>query len=67
VVSFFWIHFHRIMSTGFAPRRFDLFLLFAFLSFVALTPYALLTYTRLQGAISTHRKGSCSTSPSSSA
>ncbi len=50
VVSVFWIHFHRIMSTGFAPRRFDLFLLFAFLAFVALTPYALLTYTRLQGA-----------------
>lgn len=49
IVSVFWYRFHRIMSTGFAPRRLDMILLFAFLAFVALTPYALLTYTRLRG------------------
>jgi uncharacterized membrane protein len=49
VVSIFWFRFHRIMSTGFAPRRIDVILLFAFLAFVALTPYALVTYTRMRG------------------
>ena len=49
LVSIFWYRFHRIMSTGFAPRTPDMIMLFAFLAFVALTPYALLTYTRLRG------------------
>ena len=49
VVSGFWFRFHRIMSTGFAPRRIDVILLFAFLAFVALTPYALVTYSRMRG------------------
>jgi uncharacterized membrane protein len=49
VVSMFWFRFHRIMSTGFAPRRPDVVLLFAFLAFVALTPYALVTYSRMRG------------------
>ncbi len=49
VVSVFWFRFHRIMSTGFAPHRPDVVLLFAFLAFVALIPYALVTYMRLRG------------------
>ena len=49
VVSGFWFRFHRIMSTGFVPRRIDVVLLFAFLAFVALTPYALVTYSRMHG------------------
>lgn len=47
IVSIFWFRLHRIMATGFAPRRLDVILLFAFLAFVALVPYALVTYTRL--------------------
>lgn len=57
VVSIFWIRFHRVMSTGFAPRRLDVILLFAFLAFVALTPYALVTYTRMQGGEGYSRQG----------
>ncbi|HEX3466028.1 MAG TPA: TMEM175 family protein [Candidatus Elarobacter sp.] len=49
IVATFWLRFHRIMSTGFAPRRLDMLLLFAFLSFVALVPFSLITYTRLVG------------------
>jgi len=49
IVSVFWIRFHRVMTCGFVPRRHDLVLLFTFLAFVALTPYALVTYSRLQG------------------
>ena len=49
VVTAFWIRFHRIMSVGFAPRPADITLLFAFLAFVALTPYALVTYSRMLG------------------
>lgn len=51
VVSLFWFRFHRIMSTGFAPHRPDVILLFAFLAFVALTPYAMLTFSRLNGGV----------------
>ena len=47
-VSLFWLRFHRLMSTGFVPHHQDIVLLFAFLAFVALMPYALLTYSRLQ-------------------
>lgn len=50
VVSVFWYRFHRIMSSGFAPNGVDVILLFAFLAFVALTPYALVTYMRLHAA-----------------
>jgi uncharacterized membrane protein len=57
VVSIFWIRFHRVMSTGFAPRQLDVILLFAFLAFVALTPYALVTYTRMQGDGGYSRQG----------
>jgi hypothetical protein len=37
------------MAIGFAPRTVDIWLLFGFLSFVALVPYSLITYTRLVG------------------
>jgi len=49
MLSIFWLRFHRIMAIGFAPRPLDMVLLFAFLAFVALVPYALVTYTRLLG------------------
>ncbi len=49
LLGVFWLRFHRIMAIGFAPRRADVVLLFAFLSFVALMPYALITYMRLLG------------------
>ena len=48
-VAMFWLRFHRIMAIGFAPRRLDLALLFALLSFIALVPFALITYMRLLG------------------
>lgn len=57
VVSIFWFRFHRIMSTGFAPERLDIVLLFAFLAFVALTPYALVTYTRMHAGEGSSREG----------
>jgi uncharacterized membrane protein len=47
VLAIFWLRFHRIMAIGFAPRPVDVALLFAFLAFVALAPYALVTYMRL--------------------
>ena len=49
LLAMFWLRFHRIMAIGFAPRRVDLVLLFGLLSFVALVPFALITYTRLLG------------------
>jgi uncharacterized membrane protein len=49
LLGIFWLRFHRIMAIGFSPRPTDIALLFAFLSFVALVPYALVTYTRLLG------------------
>lgn len=49
LLGIFWLRFHRIMATGFAPRPLDIGLLFGFLSFVALVPFALVTYTRLLG------------------
>lgn len=57
VVSLFWFRFHRIMSTGFAPHRLDVILLFAFLSFVALTPYAMLTYSRFNAGVHVSPEG----------
>ena len=42
LVSVFWIGFHRIVATGFAPQRIDMVLALAYLAFVALTPYAML-------------------------
>ena len=47
IVSAFWVRFHRIMATGFAPARTDVFLAFAYLAFVALTPYAMLVNVSL--------------------
>jgi uncharacterized membrane protein len=49
LLAIFWLRFHRIMAIGFAPRPLDLALLFAFLAFVALAPFALVTYMRLLG------------------
>ncbi len=49
LLAVFWIRFHRIMAIGFAPRPLDIVLLFGFLAFVALMPYALVTYMRLLG------------------
>ena|SRR5437660_144181 len=49
LLGIFWLRFHRIMAIGFAPRTFDIALLFGFLSFVALVPYSLITYMRLIG------------------
>ena len=49
LLGIFWLRFHRIMAIGFAPRTPDIWLLFGFLSFVALVPYSLITYTRLVG------------------
>jgi uncharacterized membrane protein len=49
LLGIFWLRFHRIMSIGFAPRTVDIWLLFGFLSFVALVPYSLITYTRMNG------------------
>jgi uncharacterized membrane protein len=49
LLAMFWLRFHRIMAIGFAPRRVDLALLFGMLSFIALVPFALITYTRLLG------------------
>lgn len=49
LLAMFWLRFHRIMAIGFAPRRVDLVLLFGLLSFIALVPFALITYTRLLG------------------
>ncbi len=57
IVSVFWFRFHRIMATGFAPHVPDLLLLFGFLAFVALVPFALVTYTRLFGGASVSREG----------
>jgi uncharacterized membrane protein len=41
VLVMLWLNFHRMMSTAFAPRRFDLFLAFAYLGFASLMPYAM--------------------------
>ncbi len=49
LLGVFWLRFHRVMAIGFAPRTLDIWLLFGFLSFVALVPYSLITYTRLVG------------------
>jgi len=49
LLGIFWLRFHRVMAIGFAPRTVDIWLLFGFLSFVALVPYSLITYTRLVG------------------
>ena len=49
LLGIFWLRFHRVMAIGFAPRAVDIWLLFGFLSFVALVPYSLITYTRLIG------------------
>src|ERR1700760_1174920 len=49
LLAMFWLRFHRIMAIGFTPRRIDLVLLFGMLSFIALVPFALITYTRLLG------------------
>jgi uncharacterized membrane protein len=49
LVGIFWLRFHRIMAIGFAPRPFDIGLLFGLLSFIALVPYSLVTYFRLIG------------------
>jgi uncharacterized membrane protein len=49
LVAIFWLRFHRIMAIGFAPRHLDLVLLFGLLSFIALVPFALITYIRLLG------------------
>jgi uncharacterized membrane protein len=57
IVSVFWFRFHGIMATGFVPQRLDVVLLFGFLSFVALVPFALVTYTRLLGGASVSREG----------
>jgi len=57
ILSMFWLRFHRVMATGFAPRRIDVALLFAFLAFIALVPYSLLTYMRLIGPAGYSREG----------
>jgi uncharacterized membrane protein len=57
IVSVFWFRFHRIMANGFAPRRPDVVLLFAFLASVALVPFALVTYMRLLGGAGVSREG----------
>jgi len=49
LLGIFWLRFHRVMAIGFAPRPLDISLLFGFLSFVALVPFSLITYTRLVG------------------
>jgi uncharacterized membrane protein len=49
LLGIFWLRFHRIMAIGFAPRTVDIALLFAFLAFVALVPYSLVTYMKLLG------------------
>jgi uncharacterized membrane protein len=49
LLGIFWLRFHRVMAIGFAPRTLDIWLLFGFLSFVALVPYSLITYMRLVG------------------
>ena len=49
LLGIFWLRFHRVMAIGFAPRPLDIWLLFGFLSFVALVPFSLITYTRLVG------------------
>ncbi|MEA2690298.1 MAG: Endosomal/lysosomal potassium channel [Candidatus Eremiobacteraeota bacterium] len=49
LLGIFWLRFHRIMAIGFAPRPVDIGLLFAFLAFVAMVPYSLVTYMRLLG------------------
>ena len=57
IVTLFWFRFHGIMATGFAPENLDLVLLFGFLASVGLTPFALVTYTRLLGPASVSREG----------
>ena len=47
IVSVFWLGFHGIMSTGFAPKRLDMVFAFTYLAFVALTPFAFLTQVTL--------------------
>jgi uncharacterized membrane protein len=49
LLGIFWLRFHRIMATGFAPKSLDIVLLFGFLACVALVPFALITYMRLLG------------------
>ena len=47
IVSVFWVTYHRIMATGFAPERIDMLFAFAYLAFVALIPYAMQVNTTL--------------------
>ena len=50
IVAQFWMRFHRVMASGFAPYRLDLGLAFAYLAFVALVPYSLLAMLHLGSA-----------------
>ena len=51
LVSVYWVGFHGIMSTGFAPKRTDMFFGFAYLALVALTPYAFLVNASLSHSL----------------
>lgn len=47
VIAVSWTRYHRMMTSAFAPHRFDLVLAFAYLAFIALLPYALYANVRL--------------------
>jgi len=44
-LALLWLSFHRMLSTAFRPARIDLALVFAFLAFVSLMPFAMYAQT----------------------